>query len=151
MEIYAKIYAKSSKELVLECCNDRKKNCYPSGEWKDANGGNHFSIGCTVVGGKHIAISLEALWLIKYIDQKAMHTTSDLGDISAYLSQDNDVVLSWVGENKRVINIQNLNNFEIGEGETRFDVSALKKAHLMPNEQVKNLVLGKTYIKGVEY
>ena len=151
MVIYAKIYAKDSKKLVLECSSIRNKGCYPSGEWTDAHGGRHFSIGCTVVGAEHIAISPEAKNMIKFIDAKAIHSTSDLGDISLYQSMQDDVVFSWVGHNTRVINLTRLQEFEIGEGETKFDLSLLDKINTVSNEEVQNIELGKTYIKGIEY
>ena len=133
MSILAKIYVDNDK-LYLENCGVRKEGkLYPAGP--TPTGG--FCIGSVVIGKDNIAISKEAIKMYTYIVTNAEHTGDDISCLDIHANS-GGIIVSWLGENKTVMDPKHLEDVFIGCGEGSPELSLLNKLRIVDNEVLKN-------------
>lgn len=134
MRFLTKIYVYKNNLYLSNCGEYIKEKNMPYGE--NPNGG--FIIGPVVVGKNNIAISLEAIEMFKYIVNNAEHTRDDIGSLDICKMNNNEIVLSWIGENNVKIDPNNLHDIFIGCGEGQPDLSLLNKLQIKDNNFLKD-------------
>lgn len=127
----AKIYAKNSETLVLEVCNDMQVNNIVKLSTYD-------SPYVRIQGASYVAISEEAKEM--FIDvlhkaDKSYEKSTSIGIVQYY---NLGILLTWNGNNKQEININNLQNIKIGMGLGYSDENYLNYLQLKDNEFLKN-------------
>ncbi|MBO7528098.1 MAG: hypothetical protein J6T74_09475 [Clostridia bacterium] len=134
MSILAKIYVDNDKLYLENCGVYKDRELYPFGP--TPTGG--FRIGPVVIGGNNIAISQEAIKMFTDIVYNAEHTGDDVSCLSIFSTINGDIVVSWLGENKTVIDPKHLEDVFIGCGEGFPQLSLLNELRIVDNEVLKN-------------
>lgn len=140
MGILGKIYENNGMLCLEDCGKYINGVNIPFG--KNPHGG--FNIGVIIVGKDNIAISPEAKQLVIDIVRKAKHTGDDISCLDIFkINSDDEVAVSWLGNNNIVIDPNDLDGFFIGCGEGSPDLYLLDELKEMDNETLKNLSLAK--------
>lgn len=127
----AKIYAENKDVLVLEVC----QNCSINNIIKLSTPTSPF---VKVSGAEYIAISYEAIKLFTDILHKAKCDYEKSTSLSIIQNLNDDIILTWNGGNIQKININNLDNINIGLGLGFYDENLLNLLTLKDNSYLKN-------------
>lgn len=126
----AKIYTLDKNTLVLEACTNRQiENVLKLST-------NESPI-VEIFGAENIAMSYEAKSLFAEILHKAKETNENETSLSIRKIANNDVLITWKGCNKQIININHMQNIEIGTGLGLCDEELLNLIPERSNEYLK--------------
>lgn len=138
----AKIYAENSDTLVLEAC----PNCSVNNIIKLSTPTSPF---VRILGSEYVAISNEAILLFIKVLHKAKIDYKKRTSLSIIQNQNNDILITWDGENKQKININNLENVNIGLGLGFSDENLLNLLTLRDNDYLKDYKFTTNHTKEV--
>lgn len=138
----AKIYTLDKNTLILEVCTNRQiENVLKLATRKSPL--------VEIFGAENVAMSYEAKTLFVEILHKAKETYDNDTSLGIRKIANNDVLITWKGCNKQIIDLNHLENVKIGVGLGICDEELLNLIPERSNEYLKSFKFTQTHTDSV--